>query len=316
MKYKAIIFNDKELDVLLSSKKNILAAKKSLILYFLTLPNLANTFETIFLPESILDDNEFIKTIISFFSNIGISLTPKLMDDNDSLEYLSNPLLTIKKYHEIYNFTSVHYPVNFGKRLINKSPRYEEYIIHSQYNWTNVAIIHNWCLKKDVKLFVEPNLYFQENSSEDFYIHMRQIFWEGIDLFKKLNYKFNKLKIIVQPFYPKLKGLRDGDILDPQNIANTTLRCINESLTKERIELLIKPCKELSLLGYSRYIRFFSMHNKENDINCLITSDCLKEYIKDWDYQESNLQSSQKNFIDCLDHNSGISSIGGNSLLL
>jgi len=298
MKYKAIIFNDIELENLLSTKKNIYAAKKSLILYFFTLPKLSEIVEIVFLPESIFEDDEFIKSILPFFKNIGISITPKfIINEVDSPDYCLNPLPNIQKIKNKYNISCIHYQINFGKRLVTKSPKYDEYIINSQYNWTNAVLVQNYCQKNNINLFIEPNLTFNENSSEDFYIHMRQIFWEGVDIFRKFNYRFNKFTIIIQPFFPKLKGLRDSDILDSQNIANTTLRCINECLSKEKMEILIKSCKEFSLPHYIKYMKFFDTYKKDNSINPILNADCLKEYIKDWQFIDSNLSKAQENLI-------------------
>lgn len=297
MNIQSVIFNDSELDLLLASKKNIQSAKKSLILYFFTLPGLDKLVDIIYLPESILEDFEFTNSIRPFFNKIGISVSPKIINEKDSLEYFSNPLPIISSLNSKYKFSGVHYPINFGKRLIQKSPKYDEYIIHSQYNWTNVHLIYDWTQKNNIQLLVEPNLFFQENSSEDFYIHMRQILWEGIDIFRKLNTKFNKIKIIIQPFYPKLKGLRDNDILDSANIASTTLRCITECLTKEKMEILLKSCKEFTIHSYNKYIKHYKTYNKDNTINYLITTDCFKEYLKNWDFQEKNLKETQSQFI-------------------
>jgi len=298
MRYKSVIFNDYELDNLLVGRKNILSAKKALILYFMTMPGL-NEYDIVYLPEFIFEDDNLAKSIQNIFPRIGISVTSKLLNpESKSLDYSSNPLNEIKEIHKKYPIHGIHYPISFGSRSIQKSPKHDEYIIHSQYNWVNVILVMEWCKSQNISLMVEPNLYFQENSSEDFYVHMRQIFWEGIEIFRRLNRKFSDIILVVKPFYPKLKGLKDMQILDPVNIANSTLRCINESLTKERMEIMIKPVREFGISSYMKYVKFFKDYNKDNTINCLITVDCLKEYVKEWDFKESNLELAQTSFLN------------------
>lgn len=296
MKFHAFIFNDYELDILLNSRKNKLSAKKSLILYFLTLPKISQLIDMIYLPESVLDDEQFTQSIFNIFSNIGISVSSKLIFTDNLLDYNLNPLPIIKNYQSKYKFQAIHYKIDFGNRSIQKSPRNEDYIIHSQYNWTNVLLVNNWCEENNLKLLVESNLYFTENSPEDYYIHMRQILWEGIEIFRRMGKKFNKINLIINPFYPKLKGL-NGTHIEPSNIANTTLRCINECLTKEKMEILIKSCVEFNMTSYLKYIKFFRDYSKDNTINCLLTSDCLRNYIRDWDFKNENLEKAQEIFL-------------------
>ena len=107
----------------------------------------------------------------------------------------------------------------------------------------------------------------------------------------------NKISIIIAPFYPKLKGLKNSDIIEPNNIAHTTLRCITECLTKEKMTIILKTNWEFSLLGYMRYCNYFRIHNKENTINCALSSYCLKDYIKNWDFKEINLKQAQNQLI-------------------
>ena len=49
MKFNSIIFNDSELDILLSGRKNIQNAKKALILYFFTFQASYNINKEIFI---------------------------------------------------------------------------------------------------------------------------------------------------------------------------------------------------------------------------------------------------------------------------
>jgi len=304
MKSRAFIFNDFDLDFLLSKRRNLISSKKSLITYFITLPRLNDIIDIIFLPESLLDDEAFINSIITFLFNnhikTGISFNTKFIKQEEetpiSQDYAENPLPKIQHYCEKYSLSHVHIQLPFGKRRIQKSPKHEEYSAHSQYSWINVSLILQWITKTNRELWLEPNLYFFENSSEDFYIHMRQIFWEGMDTFKKMGFKFNQMKLIVQPFYPKLRGLRDADILDPGNIANTTLRCMTECLTKERMDVCVRPCKEFSIYSYVKYLKFMKTYGKEITLDYILTSDILKEYLKIWDFNEQNLEEAQKLF--------------------
>ena len=299
MRYDGIIFNDYEMDNILNGRKNKDIAKKSLILYFFTIENLDGLLDKIYLPESIFMDELFFESIRSFFGNIGLSITPKFIN-NGILHYSCNPLRDIEEMVSKYKIKNIHYPVEFGKRLIQKSPKFDEYVINSQYNWTNIVLLYEWCNKNEIELIVEINLSFFENSSEDYYIHMRQILWEGIDIFRKYNIKFNKISLIIPVFYPKLKGLRNSDIIDPYNVAHTTLRCITECLTKEKMRIILKTCNEFSLLGYMRYINYFKGHNRENTINSSLSSYCLKDYIEKWDFKEKNLKDAQKEFLRTL----------------
>jgi len=304
MKLRALIFNDFDLEVLLSKRKNLHASIKSLITYFLTLPRLNSIVEIIFLPQSILSDDQFISSISNFLLNnqiqIGISINTKFIKKDEetplSLDYYLNPFPEIEEYLKKYQFSHLHISPPFGKRRIQKSPKHDEYSIHSQFNWTNTFLIHQLTSKQNIQLWMEPNLYFYENSSEDFYIHMRQILIEGSELSKKLGFKFNQIKLIIPPFYPKLKGLKDIDILDPGNIANTTLRCLTECLTKDRMEFIVKPCKEFTIYSFKKYIKFIKTYGKDISIDYIITADVLKDFIKTWEFQESNLQEAQTQF--------------------
>lgn len=297
----SIIFNDYDLDILLVGRKNIQSDKKMLILYFLTLPNLNQLVDYIFLPESLFEDEPFIETILPFIQKIGISLRSKLViGESDILDYNLNPLPVLKKYYEKFKFHAIHFRSNFGMRSISKSPKNDEYVLNSQYNWMNVAIVEQWSSKNDIKFVVEPYLYFLENSSEDFYIHMRQIFWEGIDIFRKMNLKFSSIQLLIGPFYPKLKGLRNMDILDSANVANTTLRCMTECLTKEKVEIMIKSHFEFSLVSYMKYVKHFRNYSKDLSVNWIISSECLKEYIKNWNFHERNLKVAQEELVNNL----------------
>lgn len=297
MKYKAVIFNDFDLEKLLP--RNLPGQKKSLILYFLTLPAFA---DIVYLPQSLISDDEFIKPVIDFLLNIkvkvGISMNVKVIDTDDGLEFFVNTFPEIQRYYSKYQISGIHCKLPFGKRKIQKSPKFDEYILHSQNNWTNVAVILQWCKKNNLDLLIEPNLNFFENSSEDFYIHMRQILWDGTDIFRRLGLKFNQMKLIIPPFYPVLKGLRDTDILDPANIANTTLRCISECLTKERMEVYTRGCFEMGLTGFEKYLKFMKTYGKDVKPEGIFTCDCLREYVKIWDFQESNLKNAQESIFN------------------
>ena len=90
MKYKAVIFNDFDLEKLLP--RNLPGQKKSLILYFLTLPAFA---DIVYLPQSLISDDEFIKPVIDFLLNIkvkvGISILESLNLRQRKLEIVSCP---------------------------------------------------------------------------------------------------------------------------------------------------------------------------------------------------------------------------------
>lgn len=299
MKFDCFIFNDNELENLLKGRKNIEMAKKSLILYFFTLPNLSEIVDIIYLPESVFNDEIFYDKIKLFFGRIGISLNSKFVSE-ENLSYSCNDMEGVKRVITKYNILDIHYQVDFGKRNISKSPKHDENIINSQYNWTNIYLLYKYCNKNNIKMLVEPILSFNENSSEDYYIHMRQILWEGIDIFRKFNIKFNEISIIILPFYPLLKGVRNNDIIEPVNIGHITLRCINECLTKERMDIKIKTNIDFSILGYMRYCKYFKSHSKDNSINCVLSSYCLKDYVKNWDFKEINLGEAQNEFIKSL----------------
>jgi len=287
-----LIFNDDELDRLLVNRKNIENAKKSFILYFLTIPDILS-FEEIYFPESTFLDSKFMDSIIPFIKKYGLSVKSEFVHQ-DELEYSSNPVNRVKVYYEKYNFSFLHYHIKFGKRRIQKSPKYDEYIINSQYNWTNVYLVLSWCKKNNVKLLIDLDLSFFENSSEDYYIHMRQVLWEGIDLFRRFNCKFNEIKLMIYPFYPKLRGLKDTNILDPINIAHITLRCINECLSKEKMDIVLRSCDEFSIYNYMKYCKFYE--KKFDKISYSITAFCLKEYLMDWNFNEKNLEIAHNNF--------------------
>jgi len=302
MKLRALIFTDYDLDILLSKRKNISFSKKSLITYFITLPRLNDLIDILFLPESLLDEDNFVNSISSLLEKlqikVGITINTRILKNEDetplSQDYFFNPLPFIQNYCEKYNVTHIFFSLPFGKRRIQRSPKYDEYSLHSQFNWTNCAVTLQWILNNKKELWIEPNVYFFENSSEDFYIHMRQILFEGGEVFRKMGFKLNQVKLVIPPFYPKLKGLRDADILDPGNIANTTLRCITECLTKEKMDLFVRPCKEMTLTSFMKYIKFIKTYGKEIAMDYILTADCLKEYIKNWDFMENNLEEAQK----------------------
>jgi len=252
-----------------------LALKKSLLLYFITLPNLNVIADIFYFPESILEDTKFFFSISSFLIQknikIGLSISTQSIHTPQNLEnpldYLSNPLPIIQSYCSKYNIHSIHLPVSFGKRRIQKSPKNEEYSLQSQFNWTNISLILLTLSSLKINLLIEPILEFFENSAEDYYIHMRQILWEGHDTLRKCNLKMSQLTLLISPFFPKLKGLRDVDILDPSNIANTTLRCITECLTKEKMEILIRSCNNFGIFSYGKFVKFIKTYRKEISIN-------------------------------------------------
>jgi len=298
MRFNSLVFNDLELDVLLGDRKNKLGAKKSLILFFLTLPDFKNLFEVVYLPESILNDEEFFKQVRPLMGKIGVSFDSKLIIGEEGiLDYSYNPLQDLVRYKAKYDLYGVHYKVNFGKRLIQKSPKYDEYVLNSQYNWMNVVIMQQYCLKNSISLMVDLMLSFMENSSEDYYIHMRQILWEGVDIFRRMNMKFSMIRLVVSPFYPRLRGLRNGEILDSANIAHTTLRCVTECLSKEKMLVLVRSCVDFSLVSYVKYLRYYGSHGKDVEVEGILCGDCLVEYVRDWDFREKNLREAQTNFL-------------------
>jgi len=77
-----------------------LALKKSLLLYFITLPNLNVIADIFYFPESILEDTKFFFSISSFLIQknikIGLSISTQSIHTPQNLEnpldYLSNPL--------------------------------------------------------------------------------------------------------------------------------------------------------------------------------------------------------------------------------
>jgi len=306
MESSAIIISDTTLDRLLS--KISLKAKKSFLLYFLTTPKLIQKFSTIFLPESILQDTDFATNIINYIKNeqvnIGISLNTQFAKNGEDIpltqDYISNPLPIILQYKQQYSdINSFHIVLPFGKRRIQKSPKHDEYVVQSHYNWTTLATIAQVMQNMNIELIAELDVYFYENSSEDYYIHMRQILWDGQDLFKKLGLKLPTL--LVNPFYPKLKGLRNPDVLDPANIANTTLRCLMESLQKPPT-IWIKSCEDMGPYAYAKYIKFITTYRKEGQLQIRFTigGEMMGEFINIWMGNTNNMEEARKKVSDGL----------------
>ena len=306
MEPSAIIISDNVLEKLLS--KISLKAKKSFILYFLTTPKLIQKFTHVFLPESILQEENFANQIIQFLKSeqvkIGISISPTFVKKGEDLpltqDYIWNPLPFLLKYKKQFpDIQSFHITLPFGQRRIQKSPKHDEYLVQTQYNWTTLATIMQTLEKENLELVAELDVYFYENSSEDYYIHMRQILWDGYDLLKKLGMQFPTL--LVNPFYPKLKGLRNPDALDAANIANTTLRCLMESLQKPPA-IWIKSCDEMGKYAYQKYIKFISTYKKDGklQISWTLGSELLDEFVNVWMGQSNNVEEARKKFWDGL----------------
>jgi hypothetical protein len=300
MDLNTIFFSDYEL------KKFPEKSKKSLITYILTTPKLKQKINCCILPESILNNQQFTQQIIDFLQlnkiKIGISMQTKFIRKNEGTpitqDYSWNTLPLIKNYIQQYpQIQSVHLTFPFGKRRIQKSPKYEEYLMHSQYNWTNIALIKQEC---DKEILIEPLLYFYENSSEDSYIHMRQILWDGIETLKRFGVKMEDLQFIINPFYPNIKGLKNPDVLDAGNIANTTLRCLTEVLSKDKPKIFLKSCNEMGIHSFGKYLRFIKSYNKNLKINFIIGKEIIKQFMDIWAGNSHNLGEAQKKIIDCL----------------
>jgi len=215
-------------------------------------------------------------------------------------DFCWNLLPIIKNYIQKYPLIeTIHLIFPFGKRRIQKSPKYDEYIMHSEYNWTNVALIQQE-LKQ--KILVEPFLYFYENSSEDSYIHMRQILWDGIETLKKFGGKMGDIDLLINPFYPNLRRMKDIDVA---NISNTTLRCLMEVLSKEKPTIYLRSCKQMGIYSYGRYLKVVKDYNKNLDIKCVIGQELIKEFMNIWQGKQNNVEEAQKKL------NSGISELTG-----
>lgn len=275
-------------------------SKKTLLTYLLSTPKLNQKINCCIIPESILDDQQFTQQIIDFLQlnkiKIGISMQTKYIRKDEAnpitQDYCWNTLPLIKKYIQQYpQIKLVHLTFPFGKRRIQKSPKYEEYLLHSQYNWTNIALIMQECNRE---LLIEPLLYFYENSSEDSYIHMRQIIWDGTEILKRFGVKMGDLCLLINPFYPNIKGLKNPDVLDPENIANTTLRCLTEVLSKDKPKILMKSCDDMGIYSYAKYIKFIKSYNKNLDIEFVIGKEIIKQFMDIWEGKMQNIEEAQK----------------------
>ena len=212
-------------------------------------------------------------------------------DDGDNLtqDYCWNVLPLIKNYIEKYPLIEyIHVVFPFGRRVIQKSPKYDEYLMHSHYNWVNIVLIQQEIKKK---IMVEPLLYFRENSCEDSYIHMRQILWDGIEIMRKLGGRMSDLELMIGPFYPSLRGMREVDVA---NISNTTLRCLTEVLSKERPVIYMRGCERMGIGGYGRYLRGIRDYNKNLEIRWVLGRELIKEFMDIWGGDPNNLGEAQK----------------------
>ena len=52
-----------------------------------------------------------------------------------------------------------------------------------------------------LNLYLNLDIHIDNSSVENIYIHYRQIIWDGIDIFKKMDLEFSKLNIVMQPIY-------------------------------------------------------------------------------------------------------------------
>ena len=296
MNSKCIILGDKELNTVLKYGLN----KKEFLLYFLLTPNLKHKISICYLPESILEDMEFVKQLINFMKNngikVGISINTVLVKTN--LDYNMNKLLMIKSYINNFEIDGIHIRTPFGERDNRRSPRMEEYVMQTTYNWINVCLVLEYLKVQNVDFLCEIDLKLKEGSSEDYYIHMRQILWDGIEIIKKFGLKLKDTTLMISPFYPKIKGMRSVDI---KNVANTTLRCLLECCIKTDVEIILKN-GDMGFGTYREYLRYIEMYNKENKLvlNYEICKEIIIEYVKIWMGKKENLIEAQKRFNNLL----------------
>lgn len=299
MDSKCIIFGDRKLDFLLSKLGD--NSKKAFLLYFLMTPNLKHKISDIYLPESIFEDKEYVTNLIDYMRkngiNVGLSINTIFLESN----YCMNKLPLIKSYLKNYDIDRVHITYIFGERSVRKSPRVDEYLLQSQYNWMNVAITQRWLNKNNFKLLCELKLKLDEGNSEDYYIHMRQILWDGIDILKKYELRLNSMELMIQPFYPRIKGLRKIEI---GNVANTTIRCLMECCVKEGVNIILCNCIEMGIMSFGEYLRYMKTYNRESKLklNFAIGDEVLKEYINIWMGKTNNLKEAQIRFNNLLEN--------------
>jgi len=283
-------------------------AIKSLLTFILTSPKLNKKIVGCILPEIVLDDKQFTQQIMEFLNSnkikIGISMQTKYIRKDEgnpfTQDFCWNLLPIIKNYIQQYPLIEIiHVTFPFGKRRIQKSPKYDEYILHSQFNWTNIALIQKE-LKQ--KILVEPLLYFYENSSEDSYIHMRQILWDGIETLRRLGGKIGEIDLLINPFYPNIRRMKEIDVA---NISNTTLRCLMEVLSKEKPTIYLRSCEQMGIYSYGRYLKVVKDYNKNLDIRWMIGRELIKDFMDIWQGKQNNVEEAQKKLNGGIDELTG-----------
>jgi hypothetical protein len=274
-------------------EKNHTSILKNLIIYISSIPALGSIISKIFLPWEFIKDDKLFELINSFLLekkiDLGIILELDNFLFNDDINYSNFQKDSLDKLFK-NKIKNIYVSYNFGKRKNNTSPKHNNYILSSQYMWNNIGLLNFICNKNNINLYLNLDIHIDNSSVENIYIHYRQIIWDGIDIFKKMDLEFSKLNIVMQPIYHTNKKEKQ----DENTTASITYRYITECLSKNSPQIILMPNDRMDFVYFRGLVEKIRRYDKESKIQFGFDINLLKLFYDNWKCYDDNVLTAQQ----------------------